>query len=67
MTLRREASGIPHGASPRAVLGRAAAWVLAAAATASLLADVAHLVLTPVPVAALLPPPPPVIAKTPVL
>ena len=67
MTLRCDIPGIPHGAPPGAALGRPATWVLAIIIAAGLLANVMPTVLTPLPVAALLPPPPPVIAKTPVV
>ena len=65
MTLRCDIPASPHGAPPGAALGRAATWVVSMIIAGGLLANVMQTVLTPLPVAALLPPPPPVIAKTP--
>ena len=65
MIHRHDIPGVPHGAPPGAALGRAATWVMGMIIAAGLLANVMQTVLTPLPVAALLPPPPPVIAKTP--
>ncbi len=66
MIHRHDIPGIPHGAPPGAARGRVATWVLAIITAAGLLANVMPTVLTPLPVAALLPPPPPVIARIPV-
>ncbi len=63
-------SATPHSASPDGVLGRltlrALAYAVAAAVAAAVVAASLPAILTPLPVARLMPPPPPVVARTPV-
>lgn len=64
MITSHDMTSTPHGASPRAGLGRVATQILAVGVACALLARAVPTVLTPLPVAALLPKPPPVIARS---
>jgi hypothetical protein len=57
---------LPHLASPAGALGRLTATALAYAVAAGLIAASLPTILTPLPVAKLLPPDPTVVARTPV-
>ncbi len=59
-------SATPHSASPDGVLGRLTLRALAYAVAAAVVAASLPAILTPLPVARLMPPPPPVVARTPV-
>ena len=56
---------LPHLASPAGVLGRLTVVVSAWLAAGLVLASTLPAILTPIPVARLVPPPTPVVARTP--